>query len=185
MNIAGTEKKLPPEKSVMEYGLLLLGTKAFSTALFRKKLLAKGYGKRETEELITLLTERGYLNDLLYGESLCRSLRESARGTLWIRRKLHLAGLSRELTDRILEEESRRGAVHSPFDLEEESGEEEEQDVELAAALKALRSKWRTLSRETDPGKKREKVLRFLAGRGFSSSSAYGALDKLLHSQEE
>lgn len=161
----------------MEYGLLLLGTKAFSTALFRKKLLAKGYGKKETEELIALFTEKGYLNDALYGETLCRSLRESARGTLWIRRKLLMAGLESDLIAKILEDEKENSLSSSPFVPEEEK--EEGEDVEKAAAVKALQGKWRSLARETDPGKKREKALRFLAGRGFSSASAYYALQKI------
>ena len=57
---------------------------------------------------------------------------------------------------------------------------EEKGSIEEEAACKALQAKWRSLARECDPRKKREKALRFLAGRGFSSASSYAALQKQL-----
>ena len=171
------------KKSITEDALSLLGIKAFSTALFRKKLLARGYGKKETEEVILLFTEKGYLNDLLYGETLCRSLRESARGTLWIRRKLKLAGLEEELIAKILENEAENASLPSPFLMEE--SEAEKGSIEEEAASRALQAKWRSLAKECDPRKKREKALRFLAGRGFSSASSYAALRKQLAGEGE
>ena len=47
-------------------------------------------------------------------------------------------------------------------------------------ALRAGETKLRLLADETDPRKKRDKLLRFLAARGFSADAVYAAADRLL-----
>jgi SOS response regulatory protein OraA/RecX len=53
-------------------------------------------------------------------------------------------------------------------------------ETELERALEAGRAKWMSLKRrETDPLKLKQKVVRFLAGRGFDSHTCYEVLDRL------
>lgn len=65
--------------------------------------------------------------------------------------------------------------------IKETIAEKEDGNVmtELEAAAGALSRKASAFAREPDPRKRREKALRFLAGRGFSAQVAYEALRKL------
>ncbi|MBP5182425.1 MAG: RecX family transcriptional regulator, partial [Lentisphaeria bacterium] len=47
-------------------------------------------------------------------------------------------------------------------------------------AEKALQGRMRILRNEPDPRKRREKALRFLAGRGFDVRTCFAAVDKFL-----
>ena len=52
----------------------------------------------------------------------------------------------------------------------------EQLEDEPARAARACRYKLRCLARETDSGKKREKLLRFLLSRGFDMETALTAV---------
>ena len=54
----------------------------------------------------------------------------------------------------------------------------EESGAELEAARRAAASKAPSLAREADPRKRREKLLRFLASRGFSAETARMVLEE-------
>jgi SOS response regulatory protein OraA/RecX len=58
---------------------------------------------------------------------------------------------------------------------------EDSQDDEIEAARRAMESKLRSLARESDPRKKKEKLFRFMINRGF----APGLIFKLLGETQE
>lgn len=70
--------------------------------------------------------------------------------------------------------------------IKETLAEKEDGNVmtELEAAAGALSRKASAFAREPDPRKRREKALRFLAGRGFSAQVAYEALRKAEQSDD-
>ena len=154
---------MPPKKSAMEYAVLLLGRRACSTAELRKKLLAKEYPPQEIARVIADFTARGFLNDQLYAENLAESVYLRGGGKKKAIQKLRLKGIDRETIQDTLSER------------EENAGKSE-----LEAALAALARKKSAFEREPDLRKRREKALRFLAGRGFSAAVAYDALKQCL-----
>ena len=152
---------MPPKKSAMEYAILLLGRRACSTAELRKKLLAKEYPPQEIARVIADFTARGFLNDQLYAENLAESVYLRGGGKKKAILKLRLKGIDHETIQNTLSER-----------------ETEEGGSELEAACWALERKKNVFEREPDPRKRREKALRFLAGRGFSAAVAYEALNQ-------
>ena len=78
-------------------------------------------------------------------------------------RKLQLKGIDREIIENTLAEREADGGGN-----------------ELSSALSALERKKALFDREPDPRKRREKALRFLAGRGFSAATAYEALNRIM-----
>ena len=53
------------------------------------------------------------------------------------------------------------------------------EDDEFEAARRAMEGKLRLLSRETDRRKKREKLFRFMASRGFSPAVIFKLADEM------
>lgn len=149
----------PPRKTALEYAAAVLSIRALSTAELRNKLYKKEYPSSEIRQVIEDFTRKGYLNDALYAESLCSTLTERGDGKKKIAGKLHLKGIDQELIQQTLQ------------GLDAEIPEDE-------AAWQALQRKKATLLREEDLRKRKEKAIRFLAGRGFSAAAAYGAWER-------
>ncbi len=132
----------------LEKAMRILGARACSEQELRRKLRTAGYSAGETAEAVERCRKLGFLNDRLLAEDYARSLSERGCGARLARFRLRRRGL---------------GSVCVEAALEETSGEEPE------ACRRALEGKLRTLARESDPRRKREKAFRFLAGRGFSA----------------
>ena len=141
------------KKTAMEYAILLLGLRAYSTAELKKKLYAKEYS---TAEISQVIQEH-------YAENLAAAVYARGGGKRKAIQKLRTKGIDSEL-------------------IKETLAEKEDGNVmtELEAAAGALSRKASAFAREPDPRKRREKALRFLAGRGFSAQVAYEALRKLV-----
>ena len=154
---------MPRKKTAMEYAILLLGRRACSTAELRKKMLAREYSVPEIARVLEECTRRGFLNDRAYAESLAESVYLHGGGRNKAARKLQLKGIDREIIENTLAEREADGV-----------------GSELSSALSALERKKALFDREPDPRKRREKALRFLAGRGFSAATAYEALNRIL-----
>ncbi|HCG24123.1 MAG TPA: hypothetical protein DE060_12245 [Lentisphaeria bacterium] len=150
------------KKTAMEYAILLLGLRAYSTAELKKKLYAKEYSTAEISQVIQECTRHGFLNDEHYAENLAAAVYARGGGKRKAIQKLRTKGIDSEL-------------------IKETLAEKEDGNVmtELEAAAGALSRKASAFAREPDPRKRREKALRFLAGRGFSAQVAYEALRKL------
>ena len=155
------------KKTAMEYAILLLGLRAYSTAELKKKLYAKEYSTAEISQVIQECTRHGFLNDEHYAENLAAAVYARGGGKRKAIQKLRTKGIDSELIKETLAEKEQRCGS------ERRSG-----SVEAAAG--ALSRKASAFAREPDPRKRREKALRFLAGRGFSAQVAYEALRKLV-----
>ncbi len=147
------------KKTAMEYAVQLLGLRACSTAELKKKLHAKEYSASEISQVIRECTRHGFLNDELYAENLAAAVYARGGGRRKAIQKLRTKGIDSEIIKETLAEKE-DGKIMS----------------ELEAATGALARKASALAREPDPRKRREKALRFLAGRGFSAQVAYEAL---------
>ena len=62
------------KKTAMEYAILLLGLRAYSTAELKKKLYAKEYSTAEISQVIQECTRHGFLNDEHYAENLAAAV---------------------------------------------------------------------------------------------------------------
>ena len=92
-------------------------------------------------------------------ENLCSSLTARGDGKRKIAGKLRMKGIAPELIDETLGK------------LDREVPEEE-------AAWQALQKKRAALLRESDPQKRKEKAVRYLAGHGFSASAAFSVWER-------
>ena len=134
----------------------LLSFRALSETELKSKLLRAAYPEDEVDKAIAECRKHHYIDDHLLAADCVEFLRQRNSGSRLIRQKLIKRGLGAELSDGLPEENSA--------------------DEEEAAAVRALEYKLRLLSREKDVRKKRERVFRYLAGRGFPA----GLIFKLL-----
>ena len=146
-------------KTAQEYAAYLLGVRMYSTAELRRKMYDREYSSAEIRAVIEDFTRKGYLNDALYAENLCQNLTARGDGKRKIAGKLRSKGIDPELIGEVLRK------------LEDDLPEEE-------AAWQALQKKRSALLRESEEQKRREKAVRYLAGRGFSASAAFSAWDR-------
>ena len=137
-----------PKHSAFEQALRFLDRRAYSEAELRRKLTRFPYLEAEISAAIAECRRRRYVNDDELARELVENLLARGNGPRLIRLKLRRRGLP---TDQL-------GALP-----------ESTATAELTAAQIAAAGKLRLLDRETDPRKKREKLYRFLATRGFSA----------------
>lgn len=150
---------------VMEKAMRLLSARALSESELRRRLRLAGYPPSEVRDAADECLRRGYLNDDLLAADCANFCRERGMGRRAVRFRLRRRGIAAPVVDEVLAEE--------------------EPEAELSAALRACASKAPSLARETDPRKRREKLLRFLASRGFSAETARRALEKTERAGEE
>jgi regulatory protein len=132
----------------------LLSRRAHGTKELRRKIASsQKFSSEEINKVMNEVDRQGYLND----EEFCRLYIEDSfnlrpnDGPSKIRQKLLVKGLDRTIIDNILNEMAR--------DPEEKT----EKLMELAER------KWRTYPEKLDYYKKKEKLYRFLSGKGFAS----------------
>ncbi len=180
-----SRKKTTGKKAVLsplEYLAFLLSRKAYSICEVRKKMRMKEYASCEIEEAVSSFIRHGFLNDRLFASSLVRTLSSSGYGKRRILAKLREKGVAPEIIKETLEEHENREELLFPG---ESCNEEGFSDPESAAAEKALKGKWRTLQNEPDVRKRKEKALRFLAGRGFEAGVCYKVVKQFLQNNQE
>ena len=150
---------LKTKKSAPEYAASLLGVRMYSTAELSRKMYDREYSGAEIRQVIGDFTRKGYLNDALYAENLCSMHTARGDGKRKIAGKLRTKGIDPEIIAETLRQ------------LDNDLPEED-------AAWQALQKKRITLLREPDEQKRREKAIRYLAGRGFSASAAFTAWER-------
>ena len=132
-------------------------------------LKEKGFDEPQIKEAILLLKEKRYIDDIEYSARVFEIQYERGRGRLWIEQYLlKNRGVKRaDITEGYaLFLESRD---KSPID-------EDEKAFEIAE---------KTLDKKELDDKMQAKIIRKLASRGFRSSSAYRALDRLKRARHE
>lgn len=147
-----------------ERALRLLDQRAHSVAEMRRKLAKRGYARAVVNAVIEDLQRWGLLDDRRFALEYCA----------------YRCGGSRPYgRSRVLAELSRRGIAAEIAAEALRVFEQEEESSEFDRALEAGRRKWTALERESDPRKRRDKLLRFLAGRGFAGGVCYEVLETL------
>jgi len=145
--------KAPP--SALAKAMDLLAARPLSELELLTRLRRAGYPDGESDAAIAECRKRHYLDDAMLVQDGVEALRQRNLGDRQIRMRLQRRGLDAE-------------EIQSQLTLDPEA--------ELAAAHRAAVAKLRTLNRETDPRKKREKLFRFLAGRGFPAELIFKVL---------
>lgn len=150
-----------------ERALGLLDRRAHSLGEIRAKLRARGFDEPLVQLVADDLLRSGLVCDLDFALAFCE---ERSRGS----RPAGPARLKADLLRRHVAADVAEEAIRTVI---EQSGGDSEYDSALAAG----RRKWQALRARPgqDPRKDRERLLRFLAGRGFSSAVCRRVLDGL------
>ncbi len=178
---------------ILEYSVYLLSSREYSEKMIEDKIekkfvLQKSYYKKGeyhktkekseeeiyqlrqiTEQVIQFLREKKYLDDQRTAENFLRYRREySARGKRMISQDMYKKKLNQEVIDNVLSEFS----------------EEEEQ----LDCIKIAQKKWSSLLTKGDTienqQKNKERLFRFLAGKGFPYSMITNACEEAMKSEE-
>ena len=134
----------------------LLAARPLCEMELRAKLRRAGYPDAESDAAIAECRKRHYLDDETLTQDGVEMLRQRNLGNRQIRLRLQRRGLDPE-------------RINDQLALDPEA--------ELQAAIRAAAEKKRLLRGERDPRKKREKLFRFLSGRGFAPGLIFKALD--------
>ncbi|MBE6365493.1 MAG: regulatory protein RecX [Lentisphaerae bacterium] len=147
--------KEPP--SALVKAMNFLAQRSLSEMELLNKLRRAGYPDNECDEAIAECIKRHYLDDEQLTADCVDILHQRNLGARQIKMKLSRRGLDLEKVNELLEQ--------SP-------------DEEIESARRAMETKLRSLIRETDPRKKREKIFRFMVGRGFSPALIFKLLSE-------
>ncbi|MCQ2380527.1 MAG: recombination regulator RecX [Victivallaceae bacterium] len=131
-----------------ERALRILDRRACTEQELRQRLAKDGFPAVEIDDAVGNCIRHGFVNDEQMTADCCETLVQRGNGPRMIKMKLQRRGLSPEDIDSVLEES--KEALHE-------------------ACRAAAETKLRTLRREIDQRAKRDKLFRFLAGRGFDS----------------
>ena len=142
--------------SALSKAMTYLAARPLSELELLEKLRKAGYMDSESDAAIEECKKRHYLDDNMLAADCVEVLRQRNIGSRQIKFKLARRGLDIETVSSLLEED---------------------ENAEKHAAERAMESKLRLLRNEHDPRKKREKLFRFLAGRGFSPDVIFQVLD--------
>ena len=156
------EGKPAPKKSALETAAALLAARACTKKELRDKLRKKKiYTYPEIAHAIAELERMGYLSDRRYAEDAVGILRSRGFGPLRIRAKLLSKGIGREMLDEVM----------SNHDAE--AGEADD----FTRALALLERNGRRFAKD-EPLKRKQRALRFLAGKGFPASIVYRTVEE-------
>ncbi len=139
-------------KTLAGYAYRLLAKRGYTTAELTRKLLAEG-APEEVAALVTRLEENGCLDDAAYAREYIRQrISRKPAGVHYLKAKLRARGVAPEIIAEAL-----TGEV--------------DPETEDAMAEKAAREKAVRLS-DLPGAKRRQRLLQFLAGRGFPAALA-------------
>ena len=156
-------KKPAGKKSALETAAALLAARACTKKELRDKMKKKGlHTYPEIAHAIAELERMGYLSDRRYAEDAIGILRSRGFGPLRIRAKLLSKGIDPELLKELMSQTACSG---------EESGED---DVTRASAV--LERNGGRFAKD-EPLRRKQRALRFLAGKGFPAAIVYRVVD--------
>ncbi len=138
-------------KNAMNIVVRLLSRRNHTKHEIRQKLKQRGIAADVISYVISECERLSYVNDEQTGRFYIRELRSKGYGIRRIRMSMRQKGLENELVDKLLSE------IHSETD-------------EMESARRVMKKKRARFDREKDERKRREKIYRFLASRGFSSA---------------
>ena len=89
-------------EKLMEAALRLLDFQDRTSAELREKLIKKGFDPEDVSRAVAHLEDSGVLDDKRYAEIFTMSKYSSGKGRSWIKQKLSLKGIDRELIEHAL-----------------------------------------------------------------------------------
>ncbi len=146
-------------RKVLEKAFRLLSARASSRAVLAGKLKNKGFSGKLIAKALDECERLNVLNDREFTASYIRTLRARGYGERRIRNTIRQKGISKEIIDELL----------SPENSDDDNTEKERAEKVFNAKLKLLKN-------ENDPRKKREKLCRHMASRGFQADIIYELL---------
>lgn len=156
-------KKTEDYHAIKESCLGYLSRRAHASFELESKLRKKGYGEKNIQQVIRELSDKGWIDDENFAVSYAAEKAELNRwGPNKIRSALYNKGLGKNLVDKSINEAFKNL---------------QPQQICVDLALK----KKRKFLREDDPFKRKQKIYRYLASRGFSSSNITQALPTILN----
>jgi SOS response regulatory protein OraA/RecX len=158
----------------------ILSHREHSVFEVRQKMKRKGFAASEISQVLRRLEAQGMLNDRAFAELLIRNtLRFKAVGPRWLKAKLAQKRIAPALVDEAIRQTFKPGV---------------EEELARRAAARWLRAHLHSArpnsgeqarplpSAQTMQPKNRQRLLRFLASRGFSQA-AYSFLDRGMSSE--
>lgn len=145
-------------RTAWDSALRMLSVRAHCINELRKKLIKKNFSSETVLRVMNECARLGLVDDAKFAKAYIEELISGGKGRRVIRKKLFCRGVPNELIDRLMEDSF-------------------SEDDELAAAAVAIRKKTPSLKREPDPRKRREKLFRYMAGKGFSYDTITSVLD--------
>ena len=136
----------------------------------RRRLVSAGYREVLVEEAVTRLTALGYLDDEAFARAWVESRdRARPRGERAIRLELAQKGIDRATVDAVLAERSvpASDAANGDATIAVREPLHARESVEEDAARRLVERHRRSLLREPDPAKRRQKAYALLARNGF------------------
>jgi regulatory protein len=141
----------------------LLFRRLHSRGELRRKLRDKQeFSFTLIDQVLEEMESYGYLDDRRFAELYCKELTKKGFGPRIVSQKMRMRGLEASLVREIIQE----------FTLSEYDSS--------AELLRLAQKKLKSLHRESDIFKKRQKLYRYLAGRGWGSSEIKKVIDQLL-----
>jgi regulatory protein len=133
---------------IMNAALKILSRRAHSTQELRNKLFKKEFERKDIDAAVAECQRLNLLNDRLLAEDYAGELKSKGCGPYKIKLMLYKKGIDKDI-------------------INEVAGGKENDEFQLAAEV--LARKMKSLEREPDHKKRREKAFRFMISRGFSS----------------
>jgi SOS response regulatory protein OraA/RecX len=151
--------------AVMEAAAAFLAVRSRSVEETRRRLLHLGYPAAICDEVVQRLIDMRYLDDREFARAWVESRdRAKPRGSVALRRELQLKGVPEDTISETLEA---RSALAVGASVPGPSGDAVA-DADRVAARRLLDRRARTLSREVDPQRRRQKAYALLARNGFA-----------------
>lgn len=145
-------------KTAHTVALELLNRRALSEDELRQKLLKRGFGSKEVEQELSRLRRAGLVSDLELARMVVRSKLETGHGRWALRAALRQRGIDVKVSERVLSELA-----------------PEDEDGALSRALEKALSRYEG----EEASLRRQKVVRYLLGRGFGLAAALRATEFL------
>jgi len=133
---------------IMDAALKILSRRAHSAQELRNKLFKKDFARRDIDVAVAECLRLNFINDHLLAEDYTEELKSKGCGPYKIKLMLYKKGIDKDI-------------------INEVAGGRESDESRLAAEVFARKMK--SLAREADHKKRREKAFRFMISRGFSS----------------
>jgi regulatory protein len=177
-------------QAVYESAIRFLSYRPRSEREVELRLRKKGHAPEQIATILERLRKRGYLDDMEFARFwVGNRMSFSPRGPRLLRSELRQKGVSQEIVDAVLQEQSEAQAEVAQ-EAEEVAAiwgnsapDEPTAGTDLANALALARKKWRTYG-SLDPQTARRRLTGFLMRRGYNYDTVDGVIRRLLQPEE-